>query len=388
MNELPRAPLVVLALVPLALTACSSPARPYVSNPTSDAYGGSGPLGAEPSPADTFAPPRERLAEGRDVDRPYGGGEVGTETPAPPPRFEGAPTGTMPDAEESWGSSAASPRPAVPPASRAHGAAAEDGSARRFDEAEAAPEAKSARGLGGHGYRKPQPDYRPGLATEWGEARYSHVTSAPFQRASESAPFASGKLFYNDPRGIDAMSGGSRSANRSTFPLGAGHVEVGLRTESGGFFTGFSVGADHFVPAHAGQRYVIVVKNRSPGRIEIVASVDGLDVIDGRPAAFAKRGYLIDPHGEVEIEGFRTSTSAVASFRFGSVASSYAAKKHGDTRNVGVIGVAAFHERGDSPWHWPSPYAEPRPYPYPYYPDAGRRLDADPFPQRFAAPPR
>ncbi len=35
----------------------------------------------------------------------------------------------------------------------------------------------------------------------------------------------------------------------------------------------------------------------------------------------------------------------VAAFRFGSVKNSYAGKK-GDDRNVGVIGVAVFEERG------------------------------------------
>ena len=101
-------------------------------------------------------------------------------------------------------------------------------------------------------------------------------------------------------------------------------------------------------------------------------SVDGLDVLDGQAASFAKRGYLIDPHGEVEIDGFRQSLDTVAAFRFGSVRSSYAAQKHGDTRNVGVIGVALFHERGTTPWN-------PR--------EIQRRNDANPFPGQFATPP-
>jgi len=224
------------------------------------------------------------------------------------------------------------------------------------------------------------PNDRPGLATQWGERRSSEVTSAPFVRADRLSPFAVTKLFYNDPQGIAAMSdtlGGSRQSTRR-FAVGAGYLEVGLRDGSGRFLTGFRANGDNFVTGLAGHRYSIAIKNHSPGRIEAVVSVDGLDVIDGQPASLQKRGYLLDPYGDLEIDGFRTSTSEVAAFRFGSVRNSYAARKHGNTRNVGVIGVAVFHERGDSPRRWGSPRTNA---------DVRQRTGADPFPNRYATPP-
>jgi hypothetical protein len=206
------------------------------------------------------------------------------------------------------------------------------------------------------------------------------VSSAPFVRADHQRPFAVSKLFYNDPDGIAAMSdtlGGMREHSRR-FAIAGGHLELGLRDDSGRFLTGFVAGSDNFVTGVAGQRYTIFIKNHSPGRIEVVASVDGLDVIDGQPASFGKRGYLIDAFGDLEIEGFRTSANEVAAFRFGSVSQSYAARKHGNTRNVGVIGIAMFHERGDSPQMWGTPRG---------HDDTRDRATADPFPQRFASPP-
>ena len=107
-------------------------------------------------------------------------------------------------------------------------------------------------------------------------------------------------------------------------------------------------------------------------RLEVVLSVDGLDVIDGRTASFGKRGYVIEPHRQLVVEGFRQSTDAVAAFRFGPVRESYANQKYGDTRNVGVIGIAIFNERGTNPW-------TDR--------EVEKRLKADPFPGRFATPP-
>jgi hypothetical protein len=76
----------------------------------------------------------------------------------------------------------------------------------------------------------------------------------------------------------------------------------------------------------------------------------------------------------VEIDGFRQSVDTVAAFRFGSVRGSYAAQKTGDARNVGVIGVAIFNERGTNPVPWSSDEAQ-------------KRRDANPFPGQFATPP-
>jgi hypothetical protein len=72
------------------------------------------------------------------------------------------------------------------------------------------------------------------------------------------------------------------------------------------------------------------------------------------------------------VEGFRQSTEAVAAFRFGPVRESYANEKYRNTRNVGVIGIALFNERGTNPWTWD---------------EVRRRLRANPFPGQFATPP-
>jgi hypothetical protein len=97
------------------------------------------------------------------------------------------------------------------------------------------------------------------------------------------------------------------------------------------------------------QRYLLRIRNESGRRIEVVASVDGLDVVDGRPAGFEKRGYLVEAGGELTIDGFRLSEEAVAAFRFSSVPRSYAARQ-GDARDVGVIGAAIFPERVEPAW--------------------------------------
>jgi hypothetical protein len=124
----------------------------------------------------------------------------------------------------------------------------------------------------------------------------------------------------------------------------AGPYRLEVVDESGRALPTFAHGGRSYVLGALGQRYLLRVRNDSARRIEAVVSVDGLDVIDGHTAGWEKRGYLVDPGGEVTIEGFRISTEGVAAFRFSGVPRSYAASK-GDARDVGVIGVAVFAER-------------------------------------------
>lgn len=219
------------------------------------------------------------------------------------------------------------------------------------------------------------PEQRPGLGTRWGETRESSVVATGFRRAEGTRPLATAAIHYNDAPGIAAMVGAVLpQRSRPSLSGSAGSlVAVELRDQSGRLLPGVAVGDRWFVVGEEGGRYSIVVRNRSEFRLEIVLSVDGLDVIDGRPASFRKRGYVIRPHGQVTVEGFRRSSDAVAAFRFGSVRGSYANQKYGDTRNVGVIGVALFHEFGTDPLDRS---------------EADTRLRADPFPgRRYATPP-
>ena len=76
-----------------------------------------------------------------------------------------------------------------------------------------------------------------------------------------------------------------------------------------------------YVMGRVGERYVIRVSNRTGRRIEAVVTVDGRDVVDGKPGDFRhKRGYLVPAWGQVDIDGWRLSQSRAATFRFSSVA--------------------------------------------------------------------
>jgi hypothetical protein len=107
---------------------------------------------------------------------------------------------------------------------------------------------------------------------------------------------------------------------------------------------------------HVGQRYSLRVRNGSWRRVEVVAAVDGRDVLDGRPSDWGKRGYIVNPYSDVVIDGFRLNLDSVAAFRFSSVPQSYAARM-GDARDVGVVGAAIFSEQ--PPRYVPPPPVRP-----------------------------
>jgi hypothetical protein len=218
------------------------------------------------------------------------------------------------------------------------------------------------------------PTDHPGLGTKWGETRTSHVGFTDFVRANPAHPIATATIYYNDAAGVRAMVGAV--AWRYGWPLlpapTQSLISVGLQDQSGHFLPGVIVGDRWFVVGEEGRRYSIVVRNKTNLRLEIVLSVDGLDVVDGRKASLRKPGYLMAPHSQLVVEGFRQSAEAVAAFRFSPVRESYAAEKYHNTKNVGVIGVAVFNERGTNPWT---------------NPEVQRRLNANPFPGRFATPP-
>ncbi len=138
----------------------------------------------------------------------------------------------------------------------------------------------------------------------------------------------------------------SRAAARPVLlPPASGPYRVRIVDESHHDFPTFASGGRTYVMGTVGARYSVMIANPTGRRVEAVVSIDGLDAMDGQPANYVeKRGYILPAYGDATIDGFRTSLSDVATFRFSSVAESYAGRL-GQARDVGVVGVAFFPER-------------------------------------------
>lgn len=100
----------------------------------------------------------------------------------------------------------------------------------------------------------------------------------------------------------------------------------------------------NYVAGTPGHKYEVRIYNRVPTRALAVVSVDGLNVLTGKPAHPSQGGYVVPAFEQVGVDGWRKSLSEVAAFTFTSIPDSYAART-GQAQNVGVIGAALFRER-------------------------------------------
>jgi hypothetical protein len=213
----------------------------------------------------------------------------------------------------------------------------------------------------------------PGLGTQAAEFKRSKARVGAFTRQRPKDPLEVVALYYNSEDGLRAMLRAPvLPRGKARFQTPRGYLEFGLASKRGGFLPGFEAGGRKFVEGESGERYALYIKNKTTSRLEVVMSVDGLDVIDRSPGSFDKRGYILDPGEKQLIQGFRYSESEIQAFRFGTVAGSLANQRYGaaGAANAGVVGFAIF------------PEAE---YSYGSYTmgEAQRREMANPFPQNF-----
>ena len=171
------------------------------------------------------------------------------------------------------------------------------------------------------------------LGTKWGDDVNSEVTTVDLRRTS-SDPIEQMQVRYADKaydgRAVNSMS------------LLAGKVDFSMETDTGALSL-YRDSGNYYVQGQAGQAYRLVYHNNSANTYEIVASVDGINVLNGSAASRYDSGYVLNPNDNLVIEGFRKSQSSVASFIFSKPESAYAANtSSGSINNTGIIGTAVY----------------------------------------------
>jgi len=160
----------------------------------------------------------------------------------------------------------------------------------------------------------------------------------------------------------------------------------------------YATNGRNYIVGTPGHEYGVRIRNCTNGRVLVVTSVDGVNVISGDTAAPAQSGYVLEPWGYVVITGWRKSMDRTAAFYFTDLGDSYAART-GRPQNVGVVGVAVFQEK-PQPIAWRDykksygaagaadapAYPESRPVPAPS--TARQEADADKVEQSPPAAPR
>jgi len=173
------------------------------------------------------------------------------------------------------------------------------------------------------------------LGTQWGETIAEPTYGVEATRISNT-PISLTKITYSSHyfsgRGLTGLS------------IANGRIDFDISNERGEKYTLVSRSNDDFsLSGNAGDAYRLHFKNLSNHRYEVVATVDGLDVLNGRPGSLANNGYILDPGASLMISGFRKNSNEIAAFRLSATADAYAANSAaGNINNTGVIGVAIF----------------------------------------------
>jgi len=107
----------------------------------------------------------------------------------------------------------------------------------------------------------------------------------------------------------------------------------------------YGVNGKTFIAANFGAEYEIRIKNNNYYRVMAVASVDGLSVLDGKPADKDGVGYVLNSYSSVSIKGFRSDNNTVGAFKFTKKKKGYAKEVTGSSENSGIIAVAVFGEK-------------------------------------------
>ncbi|MFM9922066.1 hypothetical protein VLK31_03680 [Variovorax sp. H27-G14] len=224
----------------------------------------------------------------------------------------------------------------------------------------------------------------PQLGTQWGEGLESKTRAVVTKRLS-AQPDDVASLGYNEASAV-RRAVGANPERRLSMMLADGDVEWSVLDEEGRALplqrARRGAGPDDMfrLAGVEGARYTLRFRNLSERSYEVIATVDGLDVLNGKPGSLRSGGYVLRPLQALTIEGFRKSQNEVAAFRFAAPGRAYAANSEaGDVRNIGVIGAALFElEERDAPRRQRRDAAPSRPSAFP----------ADGADGAYAPPPR
>lgn len=190
---------------------------------------------------------------------------------------------------------------------------------------------------------------RPGLGTQLdGEIYSDWTTPAHFYRKTHASPDAVASFHYNDAEGAKLMAemNGRAVQRGGAFDLVPGKLRVKVvERYRDHAYDYYIAGGKAFVIGVPGDGYELKLENLTKARMEVVVSIDGLDVLDGQPASIRKRGYIIPARSTITVQGMR-ARGKLRSLNFGTVAESRAATAFGEkgARNVGIIGMACYEE--------------------------------------------
>lgn len=114
------------------------------------------------------------------------------------------------------------------------------------------------------------------------------------------------------------------------------------------------INRQYYVEGREGSNFTIRIHNKNNFRVLAIPSVDGLSVLDGKPAGEQSPGYVLAAREILDIPGWMVDGNTAAKFFFAGLKAngedeSYAAQSGQSTANKGIIGLKVFAEKVTNP---------------------------------------
>ena len=101
---------------------------------------------------------------------------------------------------------------------------------------------------------------------------------------------------------------------------------------------------DTFIEGRKGSTFKLTFYNHSSNKVLVVPAVDGLSVLDGKPAGPDSPGLVVQAGSSAMIPGWMVDQTQASQFVFADRESSYARGIDSTTTNTGVIGFLVYGE--------------------------------------------
>lgn len=123
-----------------------------------------------------------------------------------------------------------------------------------------------------------------------------------------------------------------------------------ISMSTGKTYKSFDIDGDKTIGVNKSDKFKIRVKNNTYSKVQIRLSVDGTDVLSGKPASTSTHGkmFVLSPRGQdnsiLELEAWPEDENGGAAFVFGDSEKGVAINTHKETAGIGRIAVAVFEE--------------------------------------------
>ncbi len=133
---------------------------------------------------------------------------------------------------------------------------------------------------------------------------------------------------------------------------------------NGNFVTEYTKNNNIYIQGRKGSTYTLRITNHTNERVLVIPSIDGLSILDGKPAGYESQGYVLGAFQTYNADGWRTDLDHTRQFQFTRHNKSYAGKTGQDKSNLGAIGLVAFKAEPTIQFtNWNIDYHPPVTYP-------------------------